>query len=345
MIKNRMKKIALVTGSSGQDGSYLCEFLLKKNYKVVAADRRSSRDNGWRHKELGISNKIIYEDFDLTDINSIILLLKKYKFNEIYNLAAQSFVKSSFTTPISTSNVTGLGPLRILDTLKHISPKTKFYQASSSEMYGKVKTKLLDEKSRFNPRSPYAVSKLFGHEITNNYRESYGMFCCSGILFNHESPLRGEEFVTRKITKQLCEVKLGIRKHVELGNIYAKRDWGYAKDYVEGMWMMLQQKKPDDYVLATNKVYTVKYFINECFKALNMKVVWRGKGVKEVAIDSESKKIIIKINPKYYRPAEVDYLKGSFKKAKSNLNWSPKVNLKELIKLMVEADYNRLNKI
>ena len=345
MIKNKMKKIALVTGSSGQDGSYLCEFLLKKNYKVVAADRRSSRDNGWRHKELGISNKIIYEDFDLTDINSIILLLKKYKFNEIYNLAAQSFVKSSFTTPISTSNVTGLGPLRILDTLKHVSPKTKFYQASSSEMYGKVKTEVLDEKSRFNPRSPYAVSKLFGHEITNNYRESNGMFCCSGILFNHESPLRGEEFVTRKITKQLCEVKLGIRKHVELGNIYAKRDWGYAKDYVEGMWMMLQQKKPDDYVLATSKVYTVKYFINECFKALNMKAVWKGKGVKEVAIDSETKKIIIKINPKYYRPAEVDYLKGSFKKAKTTLNWSPKVNLKELIKLMIEADYNRLNKI
>ena len=189
------------------------------------------------------------------------------------------------------------------------------------------------------------MSKLFGHEITNNYRESYGMFCCSGILFNHESPLRGEEFVTRKITKQLCEVKLGIRKHVELGNIYAKRDWGYAKDYVEGMWMMLQQKKPDDYVLATNKVYTVKYFINECFKALNMKAVWKGKGIKEVAIDSETKKIIIKINPKYYRPAEVDYLKGSFKKAKTTLNWSPKVNLKELIKLMIEADYNRLNKI
>ena len=218
------KKIALVTGSAGQDGSYLCELLISKKYKVVAADRRSSRDNGWRHKELKINEKLIYEDFDLTDINSIISLFQRYKFTEVYNLAAQSFVGSSFSTPISTSNVTGLGPLRILETIKNFSPKTKFYQASSSEMYGKVYTKILDEKSRFNPRSPYAVSKLFGHEITKNYRESYGLFCCSGILFNHESPLRGEEFVTRKITKQLAEIKLGKRKCLELGNIYAKRD-------------------------------------------------------------------------------------------------------------------------
>ena len=236
------KKIALVTGSAGQDGSYLCELLISKKYKVVAADRRSSRDNGWRHKELKINEKLIYEDFDLTDINSIISLFQRYKFTEVYNLAAQSFVGSSFSTPISTSNVTGLGPLRILETIKNFSPKTKFYQASSSEMYGKVYTKILDEKSRFNPRSPYAVSKLFGHEITKNYRESYGLFCCSGILFNHESPLRGEEFVTRKITKQLAEIKLGKRKCLELGNIYAKRDWGHAKDYVEAMWKMLQQK-------------------------------------------------------------------------------------------------------
>ena len=339
-----MKKIALVTGSSGQDGSYLCEFLIKKNYKVIAADRRSSRDNSWRHKELGISNKIIYEDFDLTDINSIILLVKKYKFDEIYNLAAQSFVKSSFTTPLSTSDVTALGPLRILDTLKIFSKKTKFDQASYSEMYGKVKTKLLDEKSKFNPRSPYAVSKLFAHEITKNYRESYGMFCCSGILFNHESPLRGEEFVTRKITKQLCEVKLGIRNYVELGNIYAKRDWGYAKDYVEGMWKMLQQKNPDDFVLATNEVFTVKYFINETLKALKFDFEWKGKGLKEVAINKENNKKIIKINPAYYRPAEVDYLRGSFKKAKKKFNWRPKVKLKELINKMVQADYLRLKK-
>ena len=337
------KKIALVTGSAGQDGSYLCELLISKKYKVVAADRRSSRDNGWRHKELKINEKLIYEDFDLTDINSIISLFQRYKFTEVYNLAAQSFVGSSFSTPISTSNVTGLGPLRILETIKNFSPKTKFYQASSSEMYGKVYTKILDEKSRFNPRSPYAVSKLFGHEITKNYRESYGLFCCSGILFNHESPLRGEEFVTRKITKQLAEIKLGKRKCLELGNIYAKRDWGHAKDYVEAMWKMLQQKKPDDFVIATNTVYSVKFFINECLKYLNLPVIWKGKGIKEVAIDKNSKKIIIKINPKYYRPAEVDYLRGSYIKAKKILNWKPKHNITGLIKDMLKSDLSRLS--
>ncbi len=338
------KKIALVTGSSGQDGSYLCEFLLKKKYTVIAADRRSSRDSGWRHKELGIQNNLIYEDFDLSDITSIVALIKKYKFDEVYNLAAQSFVKSSFVTPISSSDVTGIGPLRILDTLKYFSPKTKFYQASTSEMYGEVETKLLNEKSRFNPRSPYAVAKLFAHGITKNYRDSYGMFCCSGILFNHESPLRGEEFVTRKITKQLCEISLGQRKFIELGNIYSKRDWGYAKDYVEGMWKMLQQKKPEDFVLATNTVYSVKYFLNECFKALNFSIEWRGKGLKEVAIDKKTKKIILKINPRYYRPAEVEYLKGSYKKAYTKLNWKPRVSLSKLINLMIEADLKRLKK-
>ena len=336
------KKIALVTGSSGQDGSYLCEFLLKKNYKVIAADRRSSRDSGWRHKELNIQNKLIYEDFDLSDISSIIAIIKKYKFDEVYNLAAQSFVKSSFSTPISTSDVTGLGALRILDTLRYFSPKSKFYQASTSEMFGEVETSLLNEKSKFNPRSPYGVAKLFAHSITKNYRESYNMFCCSGILFNHESPLRGEEFVTRKITKQLCEVKLGHRKFIELGNIYAKRDWGYAKDYVEGMWKMLQAKKPEDYVLASNTVYTVKNFLNECCKILNFKIQWKGKGINEIGINKETKETIIKINPRYYRPAEVEYLKGSYKKAKKNLKWRPKTSLSELIRLMIDADLNRL---
>lgn len=336
------KKIALVTGSSGQDGSYLCKFLLKKNYKVIAADRRSSRDNGWRHKELGIQNKLVYEDFDLSDINSIISLFRKYKFKEVYNLAAQSFVGSSFTTPIYTADVTGLGPLRILDTIKNFSPTTKFYQASSSEMYGKVNEKILDENSRFKPRSPYAIAKLFAHEITKNYRESYKLFCCSGILFNHESPLRGEEFVTRKITKQLCEIKNGKRKFLELGNIYAKRDWGHAKDYIEAIWMILQRRKPDDYVIATSKVHTVKFFINECLRILNIPVLWKGKGPKEVAIDKRNNRIIIKINPKYYRPTEVDYLRGSFKKAKKDLNWRPKINLTGLIEDMIETDLQRL---
>ena len=285
---------------------------------------------------------MIYEDFDLSDINSIIAIIKKYKFDEVYNLAAQSFVKSSFSIPIFTSDVTGLGPLRILDTLKNFSPKTKFYQASTSEMYGKVSTNLLDENSRFNPRSPYAISKLFAHGMTKNYRESYNMFCCSGILFNHESPLRGEEFVTRKITKQLCEVKIGKRKFIELGNIYAKRDWGYAKDYVEGMWKMLQQKKPEDFVLASNKTYTVKYFLNECFKVLNFKVKWKGKGLEEVGIDQKTKKILVKINSKFYRPTEVEYLRGSYKKAYNKLKWKPRLSLSKLINLMIEKDLERV---
>ena len=237
------KKIALITGASGQDGSYLSEFLLKKNYKVVAGDRRSSRNDNWRHNFLNITNKVTYEDFDLTDIDSIYRLLSKYKFDEIYNLAAQSFVKTSFTTPISTSEVTALGTLRILEMIRCLLPNCKFYQASSSEMYGKTTSKSQNENTSFNPRSPYAISKVFAHYATKNYRESHNIFACSGILFNHESPLRGEEFVTRKIVKNLCEIKIKKRKYLELGNLYAKRDWGYAKDYVEAMWKMLQKKK------------------------------------------------------------------------------------------------------
>ena len=339
------KKIALITGSSGQDGSYLCKLLLEKNYKVIAADRRSSRDNGWRHKELKKNQKIIYEDFDLSDIHSIIQIFKKYNFDEVYNLAAQSFVGSSFKTPVSTADITGIGALRILETIKNFSPRTKMYQASSSEMFGKVNTKILDENSRFNPRSPYAVSKLFAHEITKNYRESYGIFCCSGILFNHESPLRGEEFVTRKITKQLCEVKVGLRNYIELGNIYAKRDWGHAQDYVLAMWKMLQKKIPNDYVISTNTVYSVKNFIEQTLKILEIPFVWKGKGIKEIAINKITKKKIIKINPKYYRPAEVDYLRGSYKKALKDLNWRPKISFTKLIKDMVLSDLKRLNKI
>ena len=339
-----MKKLALVTGSTGQDGSYLSKLLLKKNYKVVAADRRSSRDDKNRHKYLKIEDKLIYEDFDLSDINSIIRIFKKYKFDEVYNLAAQSFVAASFNTPISTADVTAIGVLRILETIKNYSHKTKFYQASSSEMFGKVKSKVLNEETPFNPRSPYAVSKLFGHYITKNYRESYNMFCCSGILFNHESPLRGEEFVTRKITKQLCEIKLGRRKFLELGNLYAKRDWGYAEDYVEAMWKMLQQKKPDDYVISTNSVFSVKQFIKECFVHLKINAKWKGKGLKEIAIDKENGKTIIKINSKFYRPAEVDYLRGSFLKAKKIINWRPKTNFKRLVKLMINGDYKKLKK-
>ena len=339
------KKIALVTGASGQDGSYLCQFLLKKKYIVVAGDRRSSRDNNWRHNFLQISKKVIYEDFDLGDIDSIYRLLTKYKFNEIYNLAAQSFVKTSFTTPISTSNVTALGVLRILEMIRCVSPNTKFYQASSSEMFGNVNSKSQNEITPFYPRSPYAISKVFGHYITRNYRESYKIFACSGILFNHESPLRGEEFVTRKITKQLCEIKIGSRKCLELGNLYAKRDWGYAKDYVEAMWKMLQQKKPDDYVIATNKAFSVKNFVNECCNNLNLKIRWVGNGIKEHAVNKQNKKIIVKINPKFFRPSEVNYLRGNFSKAKRILKWKPKNNIKSLIKIMINAELKRLKNI
>ncbi len=336
------KKIALITGASGQDGSYLCEFLLKKNYKVIAGDRRSSRNDNWRHNFLNITNKVIYEDFDLTDIDSIYRLLKKYKFNEIYNLAAQSFVKTSFTTPISTSEVTALGTLRILEMIRCLLPKCKFYQASSSEMYGKTKSRSQNENTNFYPRSPYAISKVFAHYATKNYRESHNIFACSGILFNHESPLRGEEFVTRKIVKNLCEIKIGKRKYLELGNLYAKRDWGYAKDYVEAMWKMLQKKKADDYVIATNKSYSIKYFINQCCKHLKIKLKWVGKGILEKGIDSNTKKTIIKINQKYFRPAEVNYLKGNYLKAKRELKWYPKTNISKLIKIMIDEELKRL---
>ncbi len=236
------KKIALITGASGQDGSYLAQFLIKKNYKVVAADRRSSRADNWRHEYLDIENKVIYEDFDLADIDSIFRLFKKYKFSEVYNLAAQSFVKSSFETPVSTSNITGIGTLRILEAIRFFNKKIKFYQASTSEMIGNTKSKAQNENAEFYPRSPYACAKVFAHFITKNYRETYGIFACSGIMFNHESPLRGEEFVTRKITKHFSEIKVGKRNILELGNLNSKRDWGFAKDYVEAMWLMLQQK-------------------------------------------------------------------------------------------------------
>lgn len=338
MLKNK-KKTAVITGAQGQDGSYLCKFLLDKGYRVIAADRRSSRDNNWRHEYLSIKGheNLILHSFDLSDQNSIYNLIKNFKIDEFYNLAAQSFVKTSFDLPIVTADITGLAVLRVLDNIKNHQPKIKFYQASSSEMFGKT-TGLQNENTKFYPRSPYGVAKLFGHEITKNYRESYGLFACSGILFNHESPLRGEEFVTRKITKQLCEIQKGKRKYIELGNIYAKRDWGYAKDYVEAMWLMLQQQKPDDYVIATSKTITIKQFINMCAKYLKIDLLWKGKGINEVAYCKKTKKIIIKINKKYYRPAEVEHLRGSPAKAKKKLKWKPKTSIKKLVELMIESD-------
>ena len=333
-----MKKLALITGISGQDGAYLAKLLIDKKYKVVGSDRRSARSSNWRLKRLGIEKKIIFEEMELGELYEIQRIFKKYKFDEVYHLAAQSFVKASFNSPINTSNITGLGSLRILETIRATNPKIKFYQASSSEMFGDVLQKIQDEKTPLNPQSPYAISKVFAHYCTQNYRSSYNMYAVSGILFNHESPLRGEEFVTRKIVIGLIKILKKKLKHIELGNLYAKRDWGYAKEYVEAMYKMLQQKKPKDYVICTGKTYSIKQFINYITKYLGMKTKWVGRGLKEKLINVKNNQTIIKINPKYFRPSEVNFLKGNSKKAKKNLGWYPKTNLKKLIKIMVDEE-------
>ena len=275
---------------------------------------------------------------ELSEIFETKGLLKKYRFDEIYNLASQSFVASSFSSPLNTCNVTGLSVLRILECIKNVSPKTKFYQASSSEIFGDVLQKFQNEKTPFNPQSPYAVAKVFGHFITKNYREAYNLFAVSGILFNHESPLRGEEFVTRKIILSFLKIINGDLEYMELGNIYSKRDWGYAKEYVEAMWKMLQNKKPEDYVIATGKTYSIKQFIDHAANYLELKTKWIGKGMEEKLINTINNKIIIKISPIFFRPVEVNLLKGDSSRAKKDLNWKPKVNLKELVKIMIEEE-------
>lgn len=338
-----MKKTALITGISGQDGAYLAEFLLDKNYKIIGTDRRSARSVNWRLRRLEIENKIIFEEMELGEIYEIQRVFKKYKLNEVYNLAAQSFVGTSFRSPINTSNITGLGTLRILETIRSIDPKIKFYQASSSEMFGDVLEKKQKESTPLNPQSPYAVAKVFAHYLTQNYRKSYGMYATSGILFNHESPLRGEEFVTRKIIINLIKI---LRKNIncfELGNLYAKRDWGFAKEYVEAIWKMLQMKKPDDYIIATGKNYSIKDFINKATKYLEMDVKWVGSGLNEKLINKQNNKAIIKINPKFFRPAEVNTLTGDASKAKKKLKWEPKTNLDELIKIMIDDELKYYN--
>ncbi len=338
-----MSKTALITGISGQDGAYLAQLLLKKNYKVIGTDRRSARSVNWRLKRLGIENQIIYEEMELSEIYEIHRIFKKYKINEVYNLAAQSFVGTSFNSPLNTANITGLGTLRILETIRSIDKKIKFYQASSSEMFGDVLEKKQKETTPLNPQSPYAVSKVFSHYLTQNYRNSYGIFATSGILFNHESPLRGEEFVTRKIVINLIRILKKESNYFELGNIYAKRDWGYAKEYVEAMWKMLQRKKPKDYVISTGKTYSIKEFINIATKYLKMKVKWTGKGLNERLINTRTNKTIIKINPKYFRPSEVNILIGNYGRARKDLNWKPKTNLTQLIKIMIDEEIKYYN--
>lgn len=332
-----MKKTALITGINGQDGAYLSKFLLKKKYKIIGADKNINK-NHWRHKKLGISKKISYEKVDINNVKDIKKVFKKYKINEVYNFAAQSFVKHSFDDPINTANITGLSVLKILEVIRNNNKQIKFYQASSSEMFGNGKTSLKSENDRFNPQSPYAISKLFGHYITRNYRESYKIFAISGILFNHESPLRGKEFVTKKIINGLIDIRKNKKKFIELGNIYSKRDWGFAKEYVEQMWKMLQQKKPRDFIIATGKAHSIKDFINEVTKYLNMKVLWKGKGINEKLIWRNNNKTIIKINKKFFRPSEVNHIRGNIKKAQKYLNWKPKTSFKELIKILVDAE-------
>ena len=290
------KKIALITGISGQDGAYLAKFLLKKNYQVIGLERRSARSNNWRLEKLGISNKIIIEDVDIKEINNLIRLFSKYTISEVYNLAAQSFVQSSFYNPIETTQVNAIGVLNILEIIRNQKKKIKLYQASTSEMFGKHGKAKQNEKTLFHPRSPYATAKTFAHFSIQNYRESFGIHAVSGILFNHESPLRGEEFITRKISLGLAKIFLNKKKELKVGNIYAKRDWGFAEDYVEAMWMMLQAKKPDDFVIATGKNYSVKQFINECVKVLKLETKWVGKGLNEKLINIKNKKTIISID-------------------------------------------------
>lgn len=337
-----MKK-ALITGITGQDGAYLAELLLKKGYKVYGAFRRTSSENFWRIEYLSIRNNPNLElvELDLTDQANIIRIISKYEIEEVYNLAAQSFVGVSFEKPIMTGLITGLGVTHLLEAIRIINPKIRFYQASTSEMFGKVQEIPQKETTPFYPRSPYGVAKLYGHWIMINYRESYDIFGCSGILFNHESPLRGKEFVTRKITDTVAKIKLGLQDTLELGNLDAKRDWGFAKEYVEGMYLMLQQDEPDDYVLATGITSTVRDFVTLAFDEVGISVEWSGKEEKEVGVNAKSGKKLVSVNSKFYRPAEVELLIGDPSKAKKHLGWESKTDLKELAKIMVQSDIIR----
>jgi GDPmannose 4,6-dehydratase len=340
-----MKK-ALITGITGQDGSYLAELLLEKGYEVHGIIRRSSSFNTERidhlYQDPHVNNvKLFLHYGDLTDGSNISRIIEKIKPDEIYHLGAQSHVKVSFDLPEYTGNTDGLGTLRLLDAIKDSGVKTKFYQASTSELYGKIQETPQSETTPFYPRSPYACAKLYAYWITVNYRESYDMFACNGILFNHESPRRGETFVTKKITRGFARILSGKDDCLYLGNIDSKRDWGYAKDYVEGMWLMLQQKKPEDFVLATGETHSVREFIEECAKILNIDLAWKGKKEKEIGYDKKTDKVYIKIDPRYYRPAEVDLLLGDPTKAKEKLKWEPKTKFKELVKIMLKDDLKK----
>lgn len=337
-----MKK-AIVTGVTGQDGAYLAQLLLEKGYAVYGTYRRTSSVNFWRMEELGIQAhpNLHLVEYDLTDLGTSLALVNRVEPDEIYNLAAQSFVGVSFEQPSTTTQITAVGALNLLEAIRLSNRRIRFYQASTSEMFGKVQAIPQVEDTPFYPRSPYGVAKLYAHWITVNYRESYDMFGSSGILFNHESPLRGREFVTRKITDSVAKIALGKLDCLELGNLDAKRDWGFAKEYVEGMWRMLQHDQPDTFVLATNRTETVRDFVSMAFKAADIPIEFRGSGLDEVAVNSDTGKTVMRINPAFYRPAEVDLLIGNPAKAKEKLGWEPKTSLEELCAMMVEADIGR----
>jgi len=343
-----MKK-AFITGATGQDGSYLIELLLKKGYEVHGIVRRASVFNTERIDHLvedkKIFNKKLFTYYgDMTDSSNLNRLLKKIEPDEIYHLAAQSHVKVSFEVPEYTADVVALGTLRLLDAIRETDIDTKFYQASTSELYGGMTEDAMTETTPFNPRSPYAVAKLYGYWIVKNYREAYDLHASNGILFNHESPRRGKRFVTRKITMAVAKIKKGLQDILYLGNLNAKRDWGYAPEYVEGMWRMLQEKKPNDYVLATGELHSIRDFVRESFNYANYDIVWRGEGLKEQGVDVATRKVLIKVNPKYFRPTETETLCGNASKAKKILGWEPKVKFDELVKIMTEADMNELKR-
>jgi len=343
---DRLMQRAVITGITGQDGAYLAELLLDKGYLVFGAYRRTASTNFWRIEDLGIKKhpNLTLIEYDLTDLGSSIRLLENTEPDEVYNLAAQSFVAVSFDQPITTGQITGLGAVNILEAIRIVNPRIRFYQASTSEMFGSVREVPQSEETPLYPRSPYGVAKVYAHWMTINYRESFDIFGSSGILFNHESPLRGLEFVTRKITDGLVRVKQGKQSHIELGNVDAKRDWGYAKDYVDGMWRMLQADKPDTYVLATGRSEKVRDFVDMTCKALDINIEWRESGIDEYAVDLETDQMIVKINPKFYRPAEVEMLIGNADKAKKELGWQATTTLEQLCAMMVEADIYRVEK-
>ncbi len=337
------KKKALITGITGQDGAYLAKFLIKKNYIVVGGERENRNNNRWRLEALNIKNKVKFVSFELMNENIINNEIKTGKYDEIYNLAAQSYVDKSFNNPIYTSDVNSLGVMRLLEAIREFSSNTKLYQASSSEMFGNVNSIQHNEETNFNPVSPYAVSKLYAHKMVEVYRNAYNLFCCSGILFNHTSPLRGNEFVTKKIIIDLIKIKLKIIPCLFLGNIHVKRDWGYSADYVEAMWKILQHKEPEDFVISTGVAHTVKDFINKVAIYLELDIKWKGKGLNEVAICNHTNEEIIKINKEFFRPNDIDTTFGNSFKAKKLLKWKPKTDFESLIKIMCDAEIKKFN--